>query len=83
MREREEEREGRASVNNESIDPPPDDGSGCHGDRCSDAPEHEEDASLPRTARSRPGNGVGLGMFFCFLLFIYIKRGDAGSDSRG
>lgn len=50
VREREEEREGRASVNNESIDPPADDGSGCHGDRCSDAPEHEEDASLPRTA---------------------------------
>lgn len=73
MREREEEREGRASVNNESIDPPTDDGSGCHGDRCSDAPEHEEDASLPRTALSWPVNGVGLGMFFCYSFMLLYK----------
>lgn len=66
MREREEAREGGASVNNESIDPPADDGSGCHGDRCSDAPEHEEDAFLPRTVQSWPVSEIGPGMFFVF-----------------
>ena len=34
-RELEAEKEGCASLNNESIDLPADDGSGCHGDRCS------------------------------------------------
>ncbi|KAA8584000.1 hypothetical protein FQN60_015208, partial [Etheostoma spectabile] len=34
-RELEAEKEGCASLNNESIDPPADDGSGCYDDRCS------------------------------------------------
>lgn len=34
-RELEAEKEGCASVNNKSIDPPADDGSGCYDDRCS------------------------------------------------
>lgn len=34
-REPQAEKEGRASVNNESIDPAADDGSGCYDDRCS------------------------------------------------
>lgn len=34
--------EGRASVNNESIDPPADDGSGCYDDRGSATQSVEE-----------------------------------------
>lgn len=34
-RESQAEMEDCASVNNESIDPPADDGSGCYDDRCS------------------------------------------------
>ena len=41
-RELEAEKEGCASVNNESIDPPADDGSGCYDDRCSVTQSVEE-----------------------------------------
>lgn len=72
----EEGREGRASVNNESIDPPADDGSGCHGDRCSVALRSLKKMLLfPRTAPSWPGNGVRLGFWGVVVIYLYyIKR---------
>lgn len=41
-RELKAEKEGCASVNNESIDPPADDGSGCYDDRCNVAQRVEK-----------------------------------------
>lgn len=41
-RELEAKEEGCASLNNESIDPPADDGSGCYDDRCSGTRSVEE-----------------------------------------
>lgn len=48
-REPQAEEEGRASLNNESIDPSADDGLGCYGDRCSVYPECGGDVCFPET----------------------------------
>lgn len=65
-REPQAEKEGRASVNNESIDPPADDGSGCYGDRCS-VTQSMEKMLLSQNLTIKAGNGFGL--LFIFIFF--------------
>lgn len=72
-REPQAEKEGRASVNNESIDPPADDGSGCYGDRCS-VTRSTQKMLLSQKRTIKAGNG-----FFFLYFFFLVKHGDAGN----
>lgn len=74
-RELEAEEEGCASLNNESIDPPADDGSGCYDDRCSGTRSVEERfVSQKRALKAEPCpiRNRRLNVLFYILYSVFV-----------